>query len=358
MRVLLFACKRALKSVSFLVMLAVCAVVIYIASLEGAAGNNPPAGVYGMGNSPAAQRVIDYLTTNGFVWYDDTEQMRRDVEVGQLDCAVILPDDLLQRMEREELEGCVEFLNSPLSFMPQLYQNQIAAAVFREYAPYICGRALKDTVVPREEVVAEYEKLFEKGYVFSFELVNVDGVPVEANSERDLMMGAAALLIFAILMSAGVDGFQREMIFRLGLRKTLTRIALPGVLVRAAFAAAVGGVALALAGAAELILPLAVYALVLSALSVLLAAVLPDERDRYILLTVILILSLALCPIYVDLTLFSPLLQSARSVLPPYWFYLAVNAPGMWLVVGVVGMMIACGTVLVRARVIEKLRIR
>ena len=341
-----------------MVMLAVCAVVVYAASLDGAAGKNPPAGVYGTDDSGAARRVMEYLTENGFVRYDDPEKMVSLVEQGELDCAVILPYDLLRRMEQGDMEGCVEFITGPLSFMPQLYQNHVSGAVFREYAPYISAHTLTDTEIPADEIVEEYERMFEKGYVFSFELVGAGGVVVETDGRRELVMGAVALLVFALLVSAGVDGFGRDLILRLGLRRALTNIALPGVLVRAVFSTVACGTALMLADAADLIGPLAVYVLVLGALNVFLAAVLPDERDRYILLTVVLILSLALCPIYVDITLFSPLLRSVRYLLPPYWFYLAEQATSAWLVGGIAAMLAACGAIFVRASFLEQLQIK
>lgn len=356
MKAILFAVKRTLKSVSFLVMLVIYAAAILAASLEGASGTNPPAGVYGRSDSAETRRIMDYLTENGFVRYDDPEQMRLLVESGKLDCAVILPDDLLLRMERGELEGCVEFITSPLSFLPRIYQNHVSAAVFRECAPYIAAETLKDSGVPQREVMDEYEKQFEKGYVFSFELLTSDGMPAETEHERELVMGAASLLMFALLMSAGAGDAHRDIILRIGVRRALTRIVLPGVLTRSAFAVAAGSAALAAVGSADLILPLAVYALLLSALSIFLSAALPDERDRYILLTVVLILSLALCPIYVDLALFSPLFGKVRWMLPPYWFYLVCRAPVIWLVVAAGGLIFACGAVFVRARIRNRLQ--
>lgn len=358
MRTILFACKRTVKSVSFMVMLLVCAAAIFAASLDGASGEYPPAGVYTADSGVQSQRVVEYLTENGFVRYDDPEEMRRLVANGRLDCAVILPEDLLERMKNGDMEGCTEFITGPLSFVPQLYQNHVSAVLLREYAPYIAAKALKNTEIPPEQVVREYEKRFENGYTFTFELVGMDGTAVDTGGERSLMMGAAALLIFALLMSAGVDGLDRGMILRLGLKRTLGRIVLPGVLVRAVFAAAAGSIALLAAGAGDLVPALGVYTLVLSALSVFLAAILPDERDRYIFLTVVLILSLALCPIYVDLTMFSPLMRTVRCALAPYWFYLTAEMPIVWLVIGVGAMAVACGAIMVRAGAVEKLKIK
>lgn len=346
MKVLLFAVKRVLRSRAFIIMLAVYAAVIYAASLPGTAGSVPPAGVYCGDDSAAAGRIVSYLTKNGFRLCDSEEALRAQVEQGELDCGIVLPEDLSRRIEAGDTKGFVTVISGPLSLMPQLYQSHAAAALYRECAPYIAARQLQE--LPGEELNREYERRFESGYAFSFELVTADGAALQETNDPALVMGAAALLLFALLMGAGADAVGRDLLLRIGVPRALWTVLLPGVLVRGILGAAAGGIGLLLAGEPKLIAPLLVYALLLCAAVMLLAAVMPEQRDRHILLAVLLIASLALCPIFGDVTVFSPLLQKARYLLPPWWFYCAAEHWGVWLAAGGIGMVFACGAVCAR----------
>lgn len=346
MRILIFTVKRVLRSRAFVLMLAVYTAAIFAASLPGAAGNAPPAGVYCADSGAVAGRITDYLTENGFLLCDSEESLRVQVEQGTLDCGIVLPDGLSRRIETGDTEGCVTVISGPLSLMPQLYQSHAAAALYRECAPYIAARQLKE--LPGDELLYEYERRFESGYAFSFELGTGDGAALQETKDPALLMGTAALLLFVLVMGTGTDAVGRDLLLRIGTAKALWTVLLPGALVRGIFAAAAGSAGLLLADAPQLIAPLAVYTLLLSALGILLEALVPEPRDRYILLAVLLIASLALCPIFGDIAVFSPLLQKLRLLLPPWWFYCAAEHWGAWLAVGGAGMVLACGAVCAR----------
>ncbi len=346
MKILLFAGKRVLGSRAFVIMLAVYAAAIFAASLPGAAGSAPPAGVYCADDSAAAGRIVSYLTENGFILCDNEDSLRTQVEQGELDCGIILPDGLFRMIEAGDTGGCVTVVAGPLSLVPQLYQSHAAAALYKECAPYIAARQLEE--LPGEELLEEYERRFESGYVFSFELLTVDGAALREINEPTLMMAAAALLLFALLIGTGADTVGRDLLLRIGVSRALWTVLLPGVLARGFLAAAAGSIGLLLAGEPELIAPLAAYTTVLCALVILLAAVMPEQHDRHILLAVLLIASLALCPVFGDITVFSPLLQKVRWLLPPWWFYSAAEHWSAWAAAGGIGMAVACGAVCAR----------
>ena len=355
MKYILFAFKRMFTSVSFVVLLVLCTAVIYLASLDGTAGTYPTAGVCGGGEGDNVQRIISHLTENGFVWFDDEAQMLRQIESGALDCGVVLPDDLAERLEHGAVDECVRFVTSPLSIIPELYRSHASAAIFREYAPYVAADALADSGIPREELLAEYELMFAQGFAFSFEILSADGEWHEQTDTNGLVSGAAALVIFALILGMGTDDVRGNLVRRIGARKMLLTVVLPGTVVCVAAVAAAGGVGIWLAGAAQLIVPLGVYALLLGAVRIFLMAALKEARERYVLLAIVLILSLALCPIFVDLSLFSPALRVLRCVLPPYWFFLAAEKPLLWLAVGCGAMIVACGALCARWRWRERL---
>ena len=348
MKNLLFAFKRTLKSVSFLMLLTAYAAVIYLASMDAAMGSYPPAGVCGGGEGEAVQRIISHLTENGFVWFDEEDEMLRRIENGELDCGVILPEDLALRLERGTVDSCAHFLTSPLSITPELYRSHVSAAIFREYAPYIAADALAENGVAREELLAEYERMFAQGYVFSFEILSVDGEWSAQTDTDDLVMGAAALLMFAILLGVGTENVRGNLVRRIGARKMLLTVILPGTVAYLAATVAAGSAGLLLAGEPELTVPLCIYAVLLGAVRIFMMAILDEMRERYILLALVLILSPALCPIFVDLSLFSPVVRVLRCLLPPYWLWLAAQKPTLWLVIGCASMIAAYGALCAR----------
>ncbi|MBR3703928.1 MAG: hypothetical protein IKM11_00350 [Oscillospiraceae bacterium] len=354
MRVLLFALKRALRKISYPILLVLCAGAIFLVSLDAAAPSYPPAGVCGGDGSSAAQRIMSCLTDNGFLLFDDENEMVHQVESGALDCGVTLPDDLLLRLESGEMDGCVRFVTSPLSLIPDRYRSHASAAVFREYAPYIAAAVLEKGGVMREEVLAEYEAMFAKGYAFSFEITTADEESAPPVGSDALVIGTAALLMFAVFLGAPTDDVRGNLPRRIGAKKMLLMVVLPRELVIAMLAVVAGGLGLVLAGAAQWVAPFAVYVLLLGALRIVLMAVV-GERERYILLSVILLASLALCPIFTDLTLVMPPLRVVRCILPPYWLWLAADSPLICLVTGCTALIAACGLLLARWRMTDKM---
>ena len=144
MRSLIFSAKRTVCRPMFLLLLAVYILSIILAGEVGAKAELPPAGVYDASGTESSERIVAYLTENGFVQYEDIEEMKARVSTGDLDCAAILPQDLTRRLEEDDLDGCVTWIVSPISFIPDLYKDHVAAAIFHEHTPHmtrgICGR--------------------------------------------------------------------------------------------------------------------------------------------------------------------------------------------------------------------------
>lgn len=362
MHLITFSLKRTLRRPVFLLLLILCAVSIWLTSLETAVGTYPPAGVVNLSSAPQAQRVVAHLTDNGFVLYEDEALMRTHIENGRLDCGAILPADLSQRLERLDTDGFVHLIVSPASYTPELYQNHLAAAIFREYAPYLTAPLFDSTDVTPDEVRAEYETMFSNGYAFSFDVTTLDeSVSPTGQRSLALVMGAVSILLFILLFPACsdfLDASFREMPSRLGLMRAFTHIMLPGMFMRllcVLFSAVLGLLA---AGLPELILPMTIYAILLTILSILITAVLPGTRVLYVLTPVLLVASLALCPIFSDLALFSPVVAAIRYLLPPYWFWLIAANPLYGALLIPPAFLLALALLLLRYTRIQKYRLR
>lgn len=364
-----FAFRRAFRDPGFPLLLLLCALAVFLAASSGAAGTQPPAGVCDLDGSVESRRIVDSLTENGYLVFDSPEDMARLVEQGELDCCLVLPEGLSQRIRAGELDAALPFLSSPSSFAPGLYRSHAAAALFREYAPYITGAAFAGTAVTEEEVVDAYFAMFDEGYAFAFELVTADGaaIPADARSQA-LVMGAAAILLFAVLTASAAglfsDGFQ-GILRRLGAGRAVRAVLLPSLAVRtlcAAAAVSLGLLAAFFAGRGSycllLIPPVLIYTVLLSGVGLLLSALLPGKRTLYVLIPVVLLSSLALCPIYTDVTLLLPALGTVRCILPTYWLWLIADRPLAWLPAAAAAVLFSRAATLLRLRLTGKLRLR
>ena len=322
-------CKRLLRRLLIFILLLAAPV---LAVCVGKAESPPPAGFYMAEASPMADRIRQQLLQNGFVAVADPERLPEQVRLGALSCGVVFPNDLSQRVALGQLEKCITVYVSPSSFAPTLYQSHAAAAVFREYVPYLCATAFQGTAVTQEAVLAEYEAMFAQGYAFSFDVVPAEGTVAQGGKSKSVAMGAAAIVLLGVLTVLAAETAQRfiAMLPRLGLRKSLAGILLPETGIMILFAAAFGGGGLALAGFPELVLPMAIYCIAIWGIGLLCYGILGSVQNIYVLLPVLVIAAAALCPVYTDLSLVLPWLARVRLAVPAYWLWCIPDGLGLW----------------------------
>lgn len=312
----------------------------------------PPCGFHMAESTPVTQRIEAYLLQNGFIACPDPEAMAQQVRWGELDCGIVFPQDFPQRVAQGQLKESITVYVSPVSYAPMLYKSHVAAAVFREYVPYICASAFEGTPVTQKAVLAEYEAMFAQGYAFSFDVLPLGGrADTQAEKSRSLSLGAAAITLFAFLFALAGETAQRavsQLLPRLGLSKTVTAVLLPETVVTLLLAAIFGGGGLALAGFPELMLPTAVYCVAVWGLGLIAHSILWSAKRLYVLLPVLVSAAAALCPIYTDLALVLPWLERTRAVIPAYWLWCIPEQLGLWVVIAPA--MLAAGVSLITLR--------
>ena len=322
----MFAIKRVVRRPLFVGMLAIYVIAVVFAGSVGGEISLPPAGVFDGSKSGESSRIVSYLTANGFVECASPEDMIELIRNGQLDCGVILPENLVHLMAQDDLDGRISWIVSPTSFVPELYKDHAAAALFRECVPYITAALFEDTAVPEEEIVQAYETMFEDGYAFSFDDIVIDsGIRSEVSNRQAFVKGVSAILLCAIVFAFCADIADtsvQEVIRRLGLWKAITTTVIPGLIVRMVLVGCVGCIGLLLTGVNELIGPLLIYIILLTGIGVMLSGLLRSTRLIYTLLALVVIGSIALCPIYADVALTLPVLGIVRNIFPPYWLWL------------------------------------
>ena len=346
--------KRAVRRLIIFILLLVAPVV----ALRISTAETPPlAGFYLPEDAESADRIRDHLQNNGFIEVHDPETLLEQVSLGKLDCGAIFPEDLSTRISRGQLQESVQFYKAPSSFSPDLYKNHIAAILFREYVPYICAEAFADTEVTQERVLSEYEDMFARGHVFSFDVVVFREKAEGQTGNHNMAIGTAAILTFAALFALAAETVHRgltQLLPRLGLWRSITRVLLPETVVNLLLAAVFAGGGLSLAGLTEYWLPTAVYCVGVWGCGLALYGILWSAKRIYVLLPVMVIAAVALCPIYTDLSVLLPWLERVRLAIPVYWLWCIPGALGLWTAISLAIFLGGIGLITLRCRWILK----
>ena len=325
MKLLLFSLKKTLKTPLYWIFLLGVLLLPVLFYHVGRQVTAPPAAYY-LANPQDADSalVAGHLKDAGFLAYDSEEALRRDIELGKLEGGVIIPGDLTDRLRRGDYEGSLLFIASSTALLPDLWQNHTAAALLAVYSPYISARILEEEGITEEEMKAAYSEMMESGQLFHFVITTRDGVLVpDVARSRRFFLGALALLLFLasyFCISAPLWELAEDMHLRVGKGRALRSLYAPGLLLRGLglFLAAAG--ACLLCGEKAYILP-ALGALTAMLLFHFLLHLLPGKRWKDLLIIFITLFSLALSPMYVDLSLLLPLIGKLRLLLPPVWLW-------------------------------------
>lgn len=272
-----------------------------------------------------AARMAAYLEEAGFLRFASREALRDAVGEGKADAGVVIPGNISSKLRESGIKASLVFIKSPNSFLPDLWQEHASAALFGVYAPYIMADALDGAELSEEEIFAAYYDRFDAGKLFSFDIESAKG-HVEPLTERQdrFFLGALSLLLFAAAFYAAAEPLadeSRALSARSGRKAALTHFFLPGAAVRYVLLWLAGAGAALLCGRSSLLPALALYVLLLAAFGLVLKAI-PGSSWQGMLCLFLLLISLALCPVYADLSLALPAVSVIRCFLPPYWLWM------------------------------------
>ena len=264
---------------------------------------------------------------------------------GKLDAAVLLPEGFGNALLSDDPAGCALFLTASGAFVPDLFRNQAAAALFAEKTPYRTADALREAGadIPAEEVFREYRSMTDAGTLFSFRIAWEDAGGEE--TERlppSYVMGALGILLTAgvILGTAGLLSPKAcEPAGRIGGKRAFLTLTLPSCAVQFVsygLSVTAGLLSAACFGHREclgLILPAWIFLLLLTGASALMQSVLQRSEAVYGFLFAETVLSLLLLPLWADAALLFPVLGKLRILLPPWWLWLSADHPVLCLLI-------------------------
>ena len=333
---ILLAFKRQLRGRTLPLFCLFLIAAVFASSFLADADSLTPAGVCDLDGSEVSRAVTSRLEAEGFRVFASEADLRRELEMGRLDAALLLPAGFGSALLSDDPAGCALFLIPSGAFVPELYRNQVSAVLFAEKTPYLTAEALGEagSAVGREDVFLEYRTMTERGSLFSFR-IRWEGEE-ENGGPSSYVMGILSVLLFAgvtLGVSTLLSGKETAPARRIGVGQTFRRLTLPTLGVRFAFWAVSASAALLLSAlgghgdCVSLIGPALIFLALMTGFSALIQAVFRRSEAVYGFLFVETLLSWLLLPVWADAALFVPVIGRLRILLPPYWLWICFEHP-------------------------------
>lgn len=333
------ALKRTVKNPLFLVMLVfLCFCVLFFGSIEKDVEMSP-VGVVLRDNDPEAIRLFDKLKADGFVAFSDEDAMCQAIRSEEISIGIAIKQNLTERLAQGKIEGALVLYCMPTTSFVRVTSLRVSAHLGEIYGPYITEKMMADIGVElsHEQVREHMEECFRNDAQFEFSITDISGKPLErASYSRSLIYGMLAVLLFclfALCTCTEKDASYRNLHDRLGVKKAFFAVLLPGYAVKYVISMAVCAVAAVACrklygtDVSGLGWRCAVYILYLCGVGAGLHAVLYRFSRVQLYVLALGLLSLAVCPIFVDVTAFVKIPEWVRLLLPPYFFYKIPQAP-------------------------------
>ncbi|MBO5305832.1 MAG: hypothetical protein J6B12_03615 [Clostridia bacterium] len=356
MSFVLLAFKRLCRSLPFLLSL-LCLTLCVTASLYANRAIEPStAGYVALGEGEETEAMLMRLSGKGFVRYQTQETLREAIARGEIDCGVLFPADLEERITSANLEKSILFLRSPTAPLPVLFRLEIVTELLTSASPYFSTQIL-EKIAPgadlEDEIVNRYRYETQNGTGFVFDVETVSGEPPkETGFAVSLAVTVLSIFLFLMPLLQGCRLFQQsytELEGRLGKKTALRTVFLPEALTSLVMTCLLLCLLLPLGAKisgqtdfAAWLVP-ALTAAVLSASLGLVLPLLLRRADSLQMLTVpVLLLTLVLCPLFINLALLFPQVSVFRSLLPTYWIFAAKDAPLLLGTIAILSLPIAC----------------
>ena len=271
----------------------------------------------------------------------DADEAERQVAAGQWDCALILPEDFDERLERRDTYQLITLITGPGSAVYPMVRETVAACVAELISPGVAEEYLLESGIADETSVPAmrprlHETLLEQDRVL-VTMETVDGRPLDpivlAESSTDgLLSGLLAIVLLVYALFAAMDlGRWLDSPFARRLRPLRGPLALllprlAGALLPALCGGALG--LLALDKPWKSLPPLAAYLLFLGMAALALARCRALLSALPVLMPFVPAVGLLLSPVLLDISLLFPALKGLVRWMPVTLFLRACD--GHW----------------------------
>ncbi len=331
---ILLAFKRIIKRSAALVMLASLFLCILLCGLLKNDDGIPNCGVVS-GSDENAVIIAEWLERDGLVRYESEEALKKGIERCEVASGIVFPSDFTERLEKLDTDDILTFYEAPNSVFRSLFKFRTAAYIMDVYAPYLLSRLIyfEGADISYEEMRAEIDDYIANDEPFEFAFENAEGAPLDASHySLGLAAGVVSLFLFFAFSLFAVPYTEKQFLGiarRVGLKKAFYAFALPSFFATVALFFTTTAAALLLSdmifegGTAEFIGATAVYAVFLSALGIGATALFGSTEKVRVPVMAICLLSVALCPIFVDVGAILELPKWCLHLLPTMFFYTA-----------------------------------
>ncbi|MBE6679419.1 MAG: ABC transporter permease [Ruminococcaceae bacterium] len=349
---LFLAFKRVLKKSAVLIMLAAIFVCILLCGFLTKDDGIPNCGVVSSSDKNAVT-ITEWLVRDGLVRYESESALKKAINRGEVASGIVFPDDFTERLVALDTDEILTFYEAPNSLFRSLFKFRAAAYVMDVYAPYLLSRLIyfEGADISYEQMRAEIEKYIENDEPFEFTFENAEGALLKVEHySSGLAAGVVALFLFFAFSIFAIPYTEKQFLKiaqRIGFKKAFCSFTLPSVFVTMALFFTVTAAALCLSeaifngGTASYIGAAAVYTVFLSALGIAVTAVFGSTEKVRVPVMAICLLSVALCPIFVDIPAILELNGWALHLLPTMFFYTAGENLPLCTVIAICSLAIA-----------------
>lgn len=290
-----------------------------------------------------AARTADWLTQNhasiDFVLETDPDSVISSVESGDLDCAYVFSENLTEKLDNHNQKGCITLIRSSSDFISSLSNEIVFSALFRVYAGHVAVDFVRtddlfasvrtDAVKTAQE---KYEEYVNGGATFylDFKTFAEDDTKLLESIETENfsfpIRGILAILIFIAGLFGCVQWLSDNenkvfatVSYQFRFISRWLYAAIPVVLfgISSMFTILLSGVN---TGFGNEFLKLFLYLILVTVFSVGMGYIIKRSKVMISLLPIFIVGSLILCPVFIDLGFYLPVIKVLNKLFIPYYY--------------------------------------
>lgn len=336
----LLSCKRVLKRPFFLLLLLLIPAGMWLFHETGTKGADKIViALYTEGdawNESVAEELINSGSSFEYYRCASGEELIEDVMSGRAECGYIFPAGLFEKLQKGTYKRAVTLVTSPSTVAAKLASEAVFAGLFRVYGVNLLegyaekGEPFQD--FQKDAVWEELNPLFHdyltNGSTFAFEYATEDGGVIKQDTVKAVfpVRGIVAVFIFVMGLAAAVTAGEDE---QNGLWRAVNngrkQLYMAAQIAAPVFLSCLSAMAcLYVSGSSRGILKelsvLVLYGFLIILFSWFLQRLLKNPLLLSGLIPFFIIISLVVCPVFADLSIFVPAFKELRFLLPPAWY--------------------------------------
>ena len=282
--------------------------------------------------SEDSSRLFEDLDPDQFIFCENRAEVLKMMRRGKADCGAVVLSGFSEKLASGAPEASVEILVSPRTALDARYKFLILGTIYKTYAPYLTIKGFDEfgLSITLEEVAEYFERIQPDIKPLTFLVTNVDGANVGNKPGIDLPVGLISIAVFIAygFFAIGIVRRRSRIVKpRFSNRRLLFNVYLPRLIPACAlifFSASAGillGQILLDFAAWRLIAGLFLYMILLTVLFSIMIQIRLSDHVWICVIALEATISLLLCPLFWDVTLYLTWFKAIRFFCVPYWLY-------------------------------------